>query len=115
MAARAKANAESDAAEAEKAKEEADDSQTLCAAGCGEVALERCSLCAGAKYCGRKCQKKHWPEHKGPCKKATEMLASIGDSIEIVDKKIEKCKREAEAGEPFAQFTSPNVTRMAAA
>ena len=59
-AARAKAKAESDAAEAAeaKAKEEADDIQTLCSAGCGEVALERCSLCAGAKYCGRKCQKK---------------------------------------------------------
>ena len=43
----ARVKAQSDAAEAEaKAKEEADDIQTLWSAGCGEVALERCSLCA---------------------------------------------------------------------
>ena len=94
-AAKARAKAESDAAEAaeEKAKEEADDIQTLCSAGCGEVALERCSLCAGAKYCGSKCQKKHWPEHKGPCKEAVVVRNSIGDTIEVVDKKIEGYKR----------------------
>ena len=45
-AARAKAKADE---AAEKAEEEADDIQTLCSAGCGEEALERCSLCAGAK------------------------------------------------------------------
>ena len=99
---KAKAKAESDAAEA-KAKQEADDIQTLCSAGCGEVALERCSLCAGAKYCGRKCQKKHWPEHKGPCKVAVEVRNMIGDNSEIVDKKIEEYKRDAEAGDALAQ------------
>ena len=92
----ARAKAEADEA-AEKAEEEADDIQTLCSAGCGEVALERCSLCAGAKYCGRKCQKKHWPEHKGPCK-GVKLRNQIGNTIEIVDKKIEECKRDAEAG-----------------
>ena len=86
--AREKAKAEADEA-AEKAEEEADDIQTLCSAGCGEVALERCSLCAGAKYCGRKCQKKHWPEHKGTCKEGVKLRHLIGDTIEIVDKKIE--------------------------
>ena len=102
MAARAKAKAESDAAV--KAKEEADDIQTLCSAGCGKVALERCSLCAGAKYCGRKCQKKHWPEHKEPCKAAVLMRNWIGDTIEVVDKKIEGYKRDAEVGDVIAQF-----------
>ena len=57
QAARAKEKAESDAAEATvAAQKEANDIQTFCSAGCGKVALERCSLCAGAKYCGRKCQ-----------------------------------------------------------
>ena len=99
-AVKAQAKAESDeavaavaaAAAAAAAKKEADDIQTLCSAGCGEVALERCSLCAGAKYCGRKCQKKHWPEHKEPCKEAVRLRNLIGDTIEIVDKKIEGYK-----------------------
>ena len=105
MAAREKAKAEFDAAvKVEIEAEEADDIQTLCSAGCGEEALERCSLCAGAKYCGRKCQKKHWPEHKGPCKLAVELQNKIGDTIEVVDKEIERYKRYAEAGNAVAQF-----------
>jgi Sel1 repeat/MYND finger len=105
MAARAKAKAEFDAAvKIEVEAEEADDIQTLCSAGCGEEALERCSLCAGAKYCGRKCQKKHWPEHKELCKEAVVTRNLIGDTIEIVDKKIAGYKRDAEAGDAFAQF-----------
>ncbi len=87
-----------------KTEEDADDIQTLCSAGCGEVALERCSLCAGAKYCGRKCQKKHWPEHKGPCKLAVVDRNLIGNTIEIVDKKIEGYKRAAETGNASAQY-----------
>ena len=65
----AKAKVESDAAKAKAVAEAklAHDIQTLCNAGCGKIALERCSLCAGAKYCGRKCQKKAWPDHKEQC------------------------------------------------
>ena len=51
--------------EDELAMKLAHDIHALCAAGCGEVALERCSLCAGAKYCGRKCQRKHWRNIRG--------------------------------------------------
>ena len=90
-------------AEDEFAKKLAHDIQILCAAGCGEVALERCSLCAGAKYCGRKCQKKHWPEHKGLCKKAAEMLTAVGVNIEKLDKSIALYKRKAEEGNLDAQ------------
>ncbi len=102
MAARAKAEFDA-AVKVEVEADEADDIQTLCSAGCGEVALERCSLCAGAKYCGRKCQKKHWPEHKGPCKLAVKTRNEIGATIEIVDKKIAGYKRDAEAGDAGAQ------------
>ena len=101
--AKAKAKAESDAA-AEKAKQEADDIQTLCsAAGCGKVALERCSLCAGAKYCGKECQKKHWSEHEGPCKLTAECADESGKSIEQFQETFEKLKRAAEAGNMEAQ------------
>jgi hypothetical protein len=88
------AAAEAAAAAAETtAKKLANDIQTLCAAGCGEEALERCSLCAGVKYCGRKCQKKHWPEHKEACKIATSLLAETSATIEVVDKTMEACKK----------------------
>ena len=86
------------------AKKMADDIQTLCAAGCGEIALERCSLCAGAKYCGRKCQKKHWPQHKEACKNAATLLAASGATIEVIDKKNEDIKKRAEDGDTEAQW-----------
>ena len=89
-------------AEVELAKKLAHDIQTLCAAGCGEEALERCSLCAGAKYCGRKCQKKHWPEHKGQCKIAAEAVAKVG--ADNVDENIVYQKRLAEEGDLDAQY-----------
>ena len=90
-------------AEAESADKLARDIQTLCAAGCGDVALERCSVCAGAKYCGRKCQKKHWPEHKGPCKLAAAARAGLGGGIAELDDSIERFKRRAEEGDLDAQ------------
>ena len=92
-------------AEDELAKKLAHDVQTLCAAGCGEEALERCSLCAGAKYCGRKCQKKHWPEHKVVCKTAAEGLATIGCDVEELDSSIVQYKIDAEEGDLDAQFS----------
>jgi hypothetical protein len=91
-------------AEDELAVKLAHDIQTLCAAGCGEEALERCSLCAGAKYCGRKCQKKHWPEHEGLCKVAAEGLANVlGGDVEKLDRDIALYKRQAEEGDLDAQ------------
>uniref|UniRef100_A0A7J7TPK5 [histone H3]-lysine(4) N-trimethyltransferase n=1 Tax=Pipistrellus kuhlii TaxID=59472 RepID=A0A7J7TPK5_PIPKU len=34
----------------------------------GKEKLMRCSQCRVAKYCGAKCQKKAWPDHKRECK-----------------------------------------------
>jgi ubiquitin C-terminal hydrolase len=34
---------------------------------CGKFALNRCSSCKEVGYCGRDCQRKHWPEHKKVC------------------------------------------------
>src|SRR3990167_5026557 len=33
------------------------------------VKLNKCSVCSTATYCSAECQKKHWPVHKGECKK----------------------------------------------
>eukprot|EP00884_Botryococcus_braunii_P018202 jgi/Botrbrau1/5065/Bobra.37_1s0029.1 len=30
--------------------------------------LQQCQACKSALYCGRECQRKHWPTHKGPCR-----------------------------------------------
>ena len=90
--------------EDELAEKLAHDIQTLCAAGCGKVALERCSVCAGAKYCGRKCQKKHWPEHKKQCKAAAEMLTGLGKDVEELDRRIALAKSRAEEGDLDAQY-----------
>ena len=73
-------------------------------AGCGKLETERCTLCAGAFYCGRKCQRSAWPDHKGPCKIATADLANIGSTVEIFDAKIKGYKRDAEKGNSDAQY-----------
>jgi TPR repeat protein len=91
-------------AEDELSNKLAHDIQTLCAAGCGEEALERCSVCAGAKYCGRKCQKKHWPEHKVLCKVAAEVLSQAGFDVEELDRDIKQYKIRAEEKDLDAQY-----------
>ena len=97
-----------DAAEAAGAAvmKAADDIQTLCAAGCGEYALERCSRCVGAKYCGEICQKKAWPEHLKACKVAAPILLMLGgdaSAIEILDEKIKTFRKLGEKGNAAAQ------------
>ena len=107
--------------EAVKAKEEVEKAKeapplsfsgVFCAAGCGlqrdnpgVPQFYRCDRCLGAFYCSRKCQLKAWPEHKGPCKKAKEAMASMGKTnIADIDKEIARAKRDAEAGNANAQF-----------
>ena len=54
-----------------------------CCASCGiaavdDVKLKDCSACKLAKYCGVKCQKEHWQQHKQECKqKAAELRDEI--------------------------------------
>ncbi len=47
----------------------------VCAA-CGSTAgpLRKCEGCKAVRYCNHDCQKKHWPTHKGSCKKREEQL-----------------------------------------
>ena len=77
-------------------------SATLCATGCGEIATLRCPRCLGAFYCTIVCQRKAWPEHKGPCKAAAMLLD--GKPIDQFDKDFEGYKRAAEAGNASAQY-----------
>jgi hypothetical protein len=59
----------------------------LCAQGCGEIATLRCTRCLGAWYCSKECVKIAWPEHKGPCKLAAEVLD--GQAIDKFDRDFE--------------------------
>ena len=44
--------------------------------------LKSCSACMKAKYCSRKCQKKHWKIHKLVCVNAkTPLRFTIGDRV----------------------------------
>ena len=115
---------------AAKAKEEADKAiilttpsflRVFCAAGCGkqrgnpgeEPQFYRCDRCLGAFYCGRQCQLKAWPEHKGPCKEAVVVRDSMSGSksIEMFDMTMAQFKRDAElvkgsAGYDFSSSTA---------
>lgn len=51
-----------------------------CCASCGstEIKLKDCSACKLVKYCGVKCQREHWQQHKQECKqKAAELRDEI--------------------------------------
>jgi hypothetical protein len=34
---------------------------------CGEAGALRCGRCKKSRYCGSRCQKAHWPQHRGEC------------------------------------------------
>ena len=50
---------------------------------CGaELTLEtgnKCGSCARIAYCGKACQKAHWPDHKAACLEATEARVWAGE------------------------------------
>ena len=50
---------------------------------CGaELTLEtgnKCGSCARIAYCGKACQKAHWPEHKAACLAATQARVFAGE------------------------------------
>ena len=73
-------------------------------ANCGEPGTLRCSLCLGAFYCGKECQKKMWKGHKVSCKEAAAFMAQIGATIELFDIRMEDFKRRAKEGDCKAQY-----------
>eukprot|EP00884_Botryococcus_braunii_P018199 jgi/Botrbrau1/5062/Bobra.37_1s0027.1 len=42
--------------------------------------LQQCQACKSALYCGRGCQRKHWPTHKGPCRAHQDQAKASGDA-----------------------------------
>ena len=53
---------------------------SICA-NCGTPASLRCGGCKILTYCGRQCQKAHWPAHKALCREDKLMLHTICDTI----------------------------------
>ena len=41
--------------------------------------LSACTACGTAAYCGRQCQKGHWPAHKPSCRAASAAIAQTVD------------------------------------
>ncbi len=69
-------------AEAEAGRGE-ENMDKACCASCGiaavdEIKLKDCSACKLVKYCGVKCQREHWQQHKKECKKR---VAELRDEI----------------------------------
>ncbi len=59
--------------------EGASDNKISCCAGCGvkeddDIKLKTCNACYLVRYCGSKCQRDHWPQHKKECKKRAAEL-----------------------------------------
>ena len=57
----------------------ASDMETSCCASCGvaesdDVKLKKCNGCYLVRYCGIKCQRDHWRQHKKECKKRAAEL-----------------------------------------
>ena len=52
---------------------------TCAAQGCELSGLRRCSRCFIVKYCGKACQRAHWPEHKPECVASTTGAATHAD------------------------------------
>ncbi len=48
----------------------------VCTACGAHGAVQRCAGCSNARYCDRKCQIKHWPNHKAFCKAASDARAA---------------------------------------
>jgi hypothetical protein len=49
---------------------------SVCGACGAHGAVQLCSRCKDARYCDRKCQANHWPQHKAYCKAAAKALAA---------------------------------------
>ena len=56
------------------------DSPGVCA-GCGLPATSTCANCRTTRYCGRVCQRKAWPVHKGLCR--STRIAAEGGAVSL--------------------------------
>ena len=69
--------------EREKLREEAGGSFSKCSVCKRTENTKRCSGCYFVWYCGRRCQKEHWPRHQEECKVITALivLSQVGSII----------------------------------
>jgi tetratricopeptide (TPR) repeat protein len=60
---------------AEAAAKAATRGRSFACAACGALpalkapAFQKCAACTGVTYCGKECQRAHWPAHRADCKK----------------------------------------------
>ena len=52
--------------------------------------LSACSGCQTAIYCGRACQRAHWPEHKATCKQTATVNKLLATSTTKAEPKPAK-------------------------
>ena len=57
----------------------------LCCAGCGvgDTVLDVCTGCRSAHYCGKKCQKSHWKQHRTVCQTIQQLIKERDELIEL--------------------------------
>lgn len=74
---------------------------------CGRLAgqqhkLKNCSTCGSAAYCGRDCQKAHWPKHKLCCTIDANIIAA--NQEKLPDARAAAAEISAAVGDTFAQL-----------
>ena len=61
-------------------------SQPTCAVCASTVKLLTCARCLGQHYCGKECQRFHWPVHKQLCRPAAvDLRGAVGTADEASD------------------------------
>lgn len=75
--------------------------------------MKRCTQCRSVLYCSRECQTKHWPAHKGECKRLPqdmrERAHKLADKVKLAP------QRWGVEGTPSWMLGAPsdlNVARM---
>ncbi|KAF2496471.1 hypothetical protein BU16DRAFT_561284 [Lophium mytilinum] len=84
---------------------------------CGATGgLQVCTGCNAYKYCGRKCQREDWPNHKGPCQTVKKAVKAweVKEKEEDAEKKAEKDAEGAKEQEEPEGVTTRAERRAAA-